>query len=524
MAKKTDGKIYEGFISRFDGGEAENEWLAGSNQGLYVENFDLALNPEYLRPTVGFVKNGGSFDTTWGVRRGVVVGGDLWGLGRDSATGYQQIFQCDEPFGSSITWSEPASSIGNAGTPSYNMFTFYKDYLYFISGAKLNRYGTISSGNPTITNSYKSLTTYTDFTDGFVMEGILYWAWTDGTQTYVASLDSAGTLDETNFELPNDRVPVQLAKYGNFLGILCAPVNEGDNSYLYLWDRTSSFASEIVDCGSGNGVGVDNLEGALIIVIENTSQNTTGVTNPKSFLTVLRYTGGTPTVLYRITSLINYNDPSSPPFSWISTTTPLYNYRGNCYIGILFSKPADSVRYEIGLLRIGRKNINYSMSFSRDYQISPEDTNPQSVIDDFLFFKNSVLLLEKLDTYESNAHITNINTNQTTSYPTATYISKIIDGGSVSIEKPLDAVTVYFKPLLAGQSVVLKYRKDAEDDYTTLFTFSTEDKMFRNCINVESTAAPLPVFREINLMVQSIGGAEITGIKYKYKKYIDIYG
>jgi len=57
----------------------------------------------------------------------------------------------------------------------------------------------------------------------------------------------------------------------------------------------------------------------------------------------------------------------------------------------------------------------------------------------------------------------------------------------------------------------LKYKKDAETSFTTIFTHNTDDSLFHEAVNIESSGATLPEFRELSLRIESTGGAVITG-------------
>jgi len=69
----------------------------------------------------------------------------------------------------------------------------------------------------------------------------------------------------------------------------------------------------------------------------------------------------------------------------------------------------------------------------------------------------------------------------------------------------------------AGQ-VVMKYRVNNETSYTTIFTDTTDNDITHSAVNIESSGATLPQFRELQLRVESTGNAEITGISLKWEE------
>ena len=104
------------------------------------------------------------------------------------------------------------------------------------------------------------------------------------------------------------------------------------------------------------------------------------------------------------------------------------------------------------------------------------------------------------------------------------YESLILNGGDSSKIKKLIGVTVFHEPLPAAGSVVLKYRKDEETAWTTIFTHTTDNSISHSAINIESSGANLPEYKEIQFQISSLGGAVITGLKYKAEEIDkDIY-
>ena len=79
--------------------------------------------------------------------------------------------------------------------------------------------------------------------------------------------------------------------------------------------------------------------------------------------------------------------------------------------------------------------------------------------------------------------------------------------------------------LPAAGSVVLKYRKDEETSYTTIFTHTTDNSLSHSAINIESSGATLPEYREIQFRIESTGNAEITSFSFVYEDQDkDLYG
>jgi hypothetical protein len=96
-------------------------------------------------------------------------------------------------------------------------------------------------------------------------------------------------------------------------------------------------------------------------------------------------------------------------------------------------------------------------------------------------------------------------------------------GGS-DTSKTLLATNLQFAPLTAGQSVTLKYKADYDTAWTTICVADTDNDIEYTSINIESTGVNLPTFNEIAFRIESLGGAELTGFKFKAEEHEDIYG
>ena len=120
----------------------------------------------------------------------------------------------------------------------------------------------------------------------------------------------------------------------------------------------------------------------------------------------------------------------------------------------------------------------------------------------------------------TNRSIIYDDANDSPNYSTtlsSVYESLIITGNDSSKKKKLIGVTVFTEPLPTAGQVVLKYRKDEETSFTTIFTHTTANSLSHSAINIESNGDELPEFYEIQLQILSTGGVEITGIRFRYE-------
>ena len=89
---------------------------------------------------------------------------------------------------------------------------------------------------------------------------------------------------------------------------------------------------------------------------------------------------------------------------------------------------------------------------------------------------------------------------------------------SLSFVVPSIGVTVTNVALPSGTTITCAYRKDEETSYTTIFTNTTANSISKSAINITSSGANLPEFKEIQFRVSVTGGnGEITGIKFKFE-------
>ncbi len=115
----------------------------------------------------------------------------------------------------------------------------------------------------------------------------------------------------------------------------------------------------------------------------------------------------------------------------------------------------------------------------------------------------------------SNDGSVNRTDNDSTFTHTSIYQSQKYTLGDASKTKKLLGTTVMSAPLPTAGQVVLRYRKDEETTWTTIFTNTTDNSISHSAINIESSGITLTEFKEIQFRIQSTGGAEITGLKFR---------
>ena len=66
--------------------------------------------------------------------------------------------------------------------------------------------------------------------------------------------------------------------------------------------------------------------------------------------------------------------------------------------------------------------------------------------------------------------------------------------------------------------VVLKYRKDNETTWTTIFTNTTENSISHEACNIESTGENLPQFKDIQFRIECSGSVGLLGLRFRYEE------
>jgi len=166
--------------------------------------------------------------------------------------------------------------------------------------------------------------------------------------------------------------------------------------------------------------------------------------------------------------------------------------------------------YHLGIWCFGRKNQNSNFTITIDQIEEAVDAsnfkiNSFGAAGDYFFVNHSA---------DGSISKTDDSNNFT---ETSIYDTQIFNNGDSSETKKLIGATVFTAPLPTAGSVILAYRIDEEASYTTIFTYNTDNGISHSAINIESNGNNLPQWKEIQFRISSTGGAEITGIKFKYE-------
>ena len=477
--------IKEIIIERFEGGISDDIRQNTSNSFALSQHFDI-FSPNKLKPYRGHVDDG--IVDTEGIQNFLYYGTTMYGYGNISAAvDRPKIFEkIDPPTG---VWTASTTAEASTGLRYTNAFVQYKGYLYgWSGGANLWRYQVSTS---TFTSTYQAIT-FTAVAQGIVglKDDVLYLPYNNK----IATIDNT-TFVAASLTLPTTDVITQVAEYGNYIAIAVKPSSVSPKSKVYLWDRVSSDVTEVIDWGEGTLAVLGNIEGRLVGVSIVGGGSTFSI-NPK--IVIKMYSGGTPEII-----------------KTISDTS--ITVSGNGLVnGDKFYFMVSSTNFN-GVFVVGRtsSSYNYAVTIDRSFNNDTAISSPTNIfiIGDYLFVA-----------YGSNGNervVRTVNGTAATNFlATSIYESQKFrsDGNAQLLKTRVECVA-----LPTDGQIVLKYRKDAETSWTTIFTNTTDNSVGHTGNNIESSGIALPQFKEIQFRIESTGGAEITKLKFKMKELTTLY-
>jgi len=489
-------------INRFDKGMAEDNRISDTRFCSVVKHFDTTY-PKRLIPypqtepdntkamdIVKFIYAPGFTSTTF----------KLWGYGKASASTAAGVFRYDLDAGDpdSTSWVTPANNEGSTTGRDERVFFHYKNYLYnWAGGTKLQRFGDLTN-SATFTDAYKSIT-YTDVAQPVhhKADDIAYFF----HDNIVATLNNTTFVDDV-LTLPDNMIITSATEFGNYLAIGCSPKTSAsstysfsENSVVYLWNRDSSLTtiSEKIDLGRGRLVHLAELDGQLIAVMDYYVNNLYGLVDSK--IIIKRIVGNNAYTLNNIA----VDSSSSSLFE--------SNWANSFVSGERLYFPA--------------KIINDGDTNKGIYSVDSNGKITIEVVEEDVASSNEFQGIYRTGgmwwiAHSNDGSINRTDDNKVYSYTSVYETLKISD--DLSKKQQLLAVSVTTEALPSVGQVVLKYRKDEETAWTTILTSNTDDKIVHSSPLISGTGDPLITFNELQLRIESTGGAVITGLKYSYEE------
>lgn len=508
MAKRLAGVV------RFDRG------ITGLRDSAFHQHFDVFTDPTRLIPyrsteaeaNATSAANLGGFDL-----RHFTLGkdGKMYALG-NNGSGKAQVFVKADP--TTGVWA-PDTTAASANNIIYGSFIEWAGAFWFFTGtASVTKYllatDTITDGVSSVT-----LTTITSTAQSVVgADDNLYMFYNNK----VVRVSNAGVVtDNILTNLPSDMRIVSACRFGSYIAIgmaygTSAIATPSGVSKVFIWDMvTTTTVNDVIDWGEGALRVLGNIEGKLVGVSDKY------LTNPISLsqgaMVVRMWAGATAQVVKEVVAnqLVTAD---SGTYANVVTRFPrdvvIKDNRMYWAASVPFgASTATESTFHLGIWCFGRKDANSNYTLSLDYVEEAVDTanyriNSIGAAGNYWFINHGASgLVHKTD-------------DSSTSYThTSAYETDVFWDGKDT--NRITGVTVTTEPLPAAGQVVLKYKKDAETSYTTLFTYTEDDSLRHSTINNESTGVELPEYKRLRLRVESTGGAVITGIFFLAGKVDD---
>src|SRR3990167_9320846 len=506
------GKIFEQKVNRFDQGISDVPRDPRSGVGALIKHFDIFSNPYRLTPYRSMEAESSTVSVadlkTYDLLHFLLArSGKMYALGKDGS-GFPQILQKTDP--TTGTWSLPSTSTGNAARIT-GLFIEWASALWFLQGTTALGKWAIGS---TVTNTVATLgSAITTVAEGIIFGDNMFF----GYNNKVVKVSAAGAVtDNVTPALPSDMRITSLAQWGNYIMIgmaygTSATASPTGRSKIYQWDGSSTTSfNDIIDWGEGALQVLGNIEGQICGVSNKYLETPSGLTSlavGAGSMVVRLWGGGVPRVMKELVAnqvvtlgrMLNEVVIKNNRMYWVAS------------VPFGLSTSTEST-YHLGIWAFGRKNQNSNFALTLDYIIDEViDTSNFKIVSfgaagNYWFINHS---------NDGSIHKIDDAANYT---ETSIYDTQIFNGGSSSIQKNLIGVTVDMVALPAAGQIVLKYRVNEETSYTTIFTHTTDNSLSHSAINIESSGATLPQFREIQFRVESTGFAEIVGLSFKWEE------
>ena len=485
------GKIIETKINRFDGGMVNDGRDPSTNVSQIIQHFDPLTRPHRLVPNVA-PENGNADQVTQGIRQMLYYNGKVYGIAVSLAP--PAIYERSDFSGS--TWTATTNGADSSGTWNANVFVEYKGDAYGWRSDVAIWKASLSGA---------AFTTSDTMITGIGVQGIvhskddlLYMPYNVSGQGKIARKNADASWTAAAITLPTAMSITSICEYGNYIAIACEPRYFG-KSIVYLWDRDSSLTtlSESIDFGVGNIKVIEEIDGYLIgVSLVSSSDN---VFFPK--IVFRRYSGGGAQVFKELYA--------SSAVSIALKGGQKYNNRLYFLAGITIAGNT----YQ-GVWAVGRSSVTneFAVYLSHDPALSGG-----SAINSLTSFKliGDIMFIVYNDGADKMSKTNDSPTIASGYNISSIYESQIFDSGDPSKKKDLIGVTVFYDALPDNGQVVLKYKKDADTSWTTIFTDATDDAISHSAVNIESSGEKITDIKEIRLRIESTGGAEITGFSFK---------
>ena len=483
-------------VTQFFGGISDDLRKPTLNEFSITKHFDIFSQPNRLIPYRSLEADTETSVSATDLKQYLVrdfvyhsASAKFWGLGQTGAGLTKIVEKADATTG---LWTTPASSEGN-GAVLNGCFFEYKNYLWGFQGtSQIFKWGLLS-GTPSITNSVSTTaSTITSVANGVIAaDGNGYMAYNN---VVVRIATDASTITDSAKTVPTNYKITSLENYGSYLAIGCSPIASfNGQSTVFLWNLSSDLFYETIPWGEGDLRVLGNVEGMLVGVTDKYLNNSTGA--GKGSMVIKGWSGGSAQPLKEIFT-------QSLTGKTIPTTKFVKD--GRLFFAAKITTNSAGTEYHEGIWSFGRKNPNYPFALTLDIIDENIDTDGIQAIGqaaNYFFIAHS-----------GDGSVDKTNDSATYAF-TSIHESQIYSFGDATVTKRLKMATIYTESIPTGGSVTLKYKVNRASSWTTIGSLSTVGALSKDFYVIASTGADFSQFKEVEVRIESTGGAEVTGLK-----------
>lgn len=483
------GKIYTKKINRYDGGMTSEIRSKSANKFAMARHFDVFTYPHKLVPRFSAdSKETGSDFTSLATKpfkfffdAGISAVKYLFGLAKVSDNKACVVYWDNDL----VEWVAPTNGLSGSGEVNDNVFFNYNGYAFMVSTPYIKRYK-LDAGTP-FADTWQTITAFFNTCQPvhFLKSNSAYFF----TDNRVHTLDTADTFDDDVFLCPTGTYVAAACEYEDYL-VMAINYTGFQKSAILFWNRdpTEANATYRYEMNNRDIYQMKVINGRLMVVSSDYTRVYVDRYNGAEFQTINELVGGRTTLLAVVTDYT------------ISRENAIVQNRLLFPMDYTSNNGTNNSRLGIWALDSnGRLSLDYIVNGATSYKgICP-------LYGDLWIAYNTGSIVRSNISFSTDV--------------TSDYETLMLE--EPNNNKKLLSVGVSTEPLPAAGQIVLKYRLREDTTWTTIFTHTTDDSYYHEAINIESTGATLPQFREIQFKVESIGGAVITELTYTYEEVND---
>jgi hypothetical protein len=484
------------YLNKWDGGMTNDPRDPRGSVGRLTQHFDNYTNSYKLSPhrdakldaTPGFESTLNELQ----ISKFANVSGSLYGFGVvSSVDSHAQVYVKTTASDPTAVWT--AATGGHDGSSSGGarndlLFVNYHNVLYGGNNSGIWKYDIAAT-----TFTYNEYTLHSPSAQGLVhsKDDILYIP--SGNQIL---RNNNGSWD-VPLTLPTNSTITSICEFGNYLAIACDQPD--GTSVVYLWDRDASLTtlSEKIDWGAGSLKVIETIGGVLTGISVSAPNFNTSLTP----LVYFKYWTGSRVVTFQ---------------SWNCSFATIYSDRQK-FNDLLYFMAEITLGTNVlrGIWKI-HKDPSGSMAVSFDRSPRNATALNSGALKGFMRIGDYVFVAY-LNPADSGYTVW--RTNDQASFTATSTHETTVNPGMEPADRPqkkeLISVGALYEALPSGSAAVVKYRVDG-GAWKTIFTENTTGRVRTEPFTRDSVGQ-FDRGAEFEFHIESTGGAEISGLVYKYE-------